>query len=150
MPLVDPKIIEFIKEHHVLTLATSAANIPWCANCFYAFIEDEMSLVVSSDLSTRHGGEALANSAVSGSIVLETSVVGKIQGIQFSANMVIPSPEMSPKVNKQYLLRFPFAILKDTHLWIIELSLIKMTDNRLGFGKKIVWERNAMNNNYFQ
>ena len=26
-------------------------------------------------------------------------------------------------------------------LWIVDLTFIKMTDNRLGFGKKIIWEK---------
>ena len=137
----DDKIIEFLKEHHVLTLATSIDNTPWCAQCFYSFIEDEMTLVVSTDPATRHGKEVLANSTIAGSIVLETSIVGKIQGIQFTGIMTEPTGDLFSKTNKSYLLRFPYAILKDTHLWTIKLASIKMTDNRLGFGKKILWEK---------
>jgi uncharacterized protein YhbP (UPF0306 family) len=29
----------------------------------------------------------------------------------------------------------------NTHLWIVDLTLIKMTDNRLGFGKKHIWTK---------
>jgi uncharacterized protein len=36
-------------------------------------------------------------------------------------------------------LRFPVAALMDTRLWIVRLTFIKMTDNRLGFGKKLIW-----------
>jgi uncharacterized protein YhbP (UPF0306 family) len=31
-------------------------------------------------------------------------------------------------------------MLMDTHLWVVKLTYIKMTDNRLGFGKKLIWE----------
>jgi len=33
------------------------------------------------------------------------------------------------------------AMLMDTTLWAVDLTHIKMTDNRLGFGKKIIWEK---------
>ena len=38
---IDKRIIEFINKHHVLTLATSRNNIPYSANCFYVYSEDE-------------------------------------------------------------------------------------------------------------
>lgn len=138
----EQKITNFLQEHHVLTLATSRDSIPWCANCFYAFDEETASFVFSSDLTTRHGAEAHENNIVAGSVVLETKTIGKIQGIQFSGKMYIPEGELLFKVNRLYLKKFPYAILKDTHLWVLELSYIKMTDNRLGFGKKLTWNRN--------
>ena len=35
----DKRIIEFIKRHHLLTLATSKDNIPYCCNVFYLYDE---------------------------------------------------------------------------------------------------------------
>ncbi|MDD5509104.1 MAG: hypothetical protein PHD25_12400, partial [Bacteroidales bacterium] len=40
-----------------------------------------------------------------------------------------------------YLKRFPYAIATKLDLWVLELEYVKMTDNRLGFGKKIEWRR---------
>ena len=42
--------------------------------------------------------------------------------------------------------RFPVAALMDTRLWILKLTHIKMTDNRLGFGKKIIWTHGTRHN----
>ena len=137
----DKKIIAFIKKHHVLTLATCLDRQPWCANCFYAFLEEEAALVFTSDYETRHIQEALKNSLVAGSVVLETSIVNKIQGIQFTGRLELPEKEMIDKSKYAYLKRFPFAALMDTTLWVLYLDHIKMTDNRLGFGKKLIWER---------
>jgi uncharacterized protein YhbP (UPF0306 family) len=50
-----------------------------------------------------------------------------------------PEGELLARAKSGYLKRFPVAILMDTRLWIVKLTCIKMTDNRLGFGKKIVW-----------
>lgn len=137
--MLDKKIIEFIKEHHVLTLAVTKNNIPYCANCFYAFDEENKKLIFTSDETTRHISDTTNNSSVAGSIVLETKQVGKIQGIQFNGKIEEITDTYYKKANKLYLKRFPYAILKTTSLWSVELKYIKMTDNRLGFGKKLIW-----------
>jgi uncharacterized protein YhbP (UPF0306 family) len=114
-------------------------NTPWCASCFYVYSEEEDALIFTSDDNTRHGKEFEINSNVAGAVVLETSVIGKIQGIQFSGVVSRPDDETLKKVKKTYLKRFPVAALMNTSLWIVRLNHIKMTDNRLGFGKKLIW-----------
>ena len=136
----EKRIVDFINEHHVLTLATCVDNQPWCANCFYVYLEDENCFVFTSDDETRHVKEVLMNAKVAASVVLETSVVGKIQGLQISGVMIRPENELDTKVKKAYLKKFPFAALMKTSLWVLKPDYIKMTDNRLGFGKKLIWE----------
>lgn len=136
----EKRITDFINEHHVLTLATSIKNNPWCANCFYVYLEEENCFVFTSDDTTKHVSDVQKNKTVAGSVVLETSVVGKIQGIQFRGTMEKPENELVAKTKKAYLKRFPFAVLMKTSLWIVKINYIKMTDNRLGFGKKLIWE----------
>jgi uncharacterized protein YhbP (UPF0306 family) len=103
-----------------------------------------MSLIFTSDFETRHIKEAMQNSKVAGNVVLETSVVGKIQGIQFSGELFLPKEEVAAQVNTIYLKRFPFAVLMNTNLWELRIDYAKMTDNRLGFGKKLIWEREGV------
>jgi len=137
--MVDSKIIKFFRKHHVLTIATSAGNEPWCANCFYAYMEDDNSLVFTTDAETRHGKEFLVNALVAGTVVLETMIIGKIRGIQFTGTVSEPDGDLLRKAKSAYLKRFPVAALMETRLWVVKLSYIKMTDNRLGFGKKLIW-----------
>jgi uncharacterized protein YhbP (UPF0306 family) len=141
--MIETRIIKFFRKHHVLTIATSYENESWCANCFYVYLEEENALVFTTDTDTRHGKEFVKNSLVAGSVVLETNLVGKIQGIQFQGIVSEPEGEMLSKARWAYLKRFPPAVLMDTHLWIVKLTLIKMTDNRLGFGKKLIWTHGA-------
>lgn len=136
----EKRIIDFINQHHVLTLATCVENNPWCANCFYVYLEDENCLVFTSDDATKHVQDVSANSKVAGSVVLETGIVGKIRGIQFRGIMEIPQNDLASKAKLAYLKKFPVAVLMKTSLWIVKLNYIKMTDNRLGFGKKLIWE----------
>ena len=139
--LPEKRIISFLTKHHVLTLATASGNEPWCANCFYVYDQENNYLIFTSDNDTRHIKDAKKNSFVAGSVVLETSVIGKIQGIQFQGNLLKAEGKMLTKAKQKYLLRFPIASLMNTNLWVLELSYLKMTDNRLGFGKKLIWKK---------
>jgi len=139
--MIDSRIKKFFRKHHVLTIATSVAGEPWCANCFYVYMEEENALVFTTDPETRHGQEFKKNPFVSGSVVLETMIIGKIRGVQFQGLISEPEGEMLSRATSAYLKRFPPATLMDTHLWIVTLTYIKLTDNRLGFGKKLIWNR---------
>lgn len=46
---MDKRIVEFIKEHHLLTLATSENNTPYCCNVFYIYNKENNSLIFSSE-----------------------------------------------------------------------------------------------------
>lgn len=138
---IDKRIGDFIRKHHVLTLATVGDGTPHCSNLFYSY--DEGRFYVTSSQETLHARQAASNSLIAGSIVLETSVVGKLQGVQFRGKMFRPEDVELVTARKSYLKRFPFAAVMELDLWVIEISYIKFTDNRLGFGKKLVWEREA-------
>ena len=136
----DKRIVKFLHKHHVLTLATCCDNRPWCCQCFYVYIEHLCGLTFTSDLATRHIKEATQQPLVAGSIVLETSVIGKLQGIQLEGKIVEAEDELLKEIKTAYMKRFPFAMLMDTKLWFLQIHTIKMTDNRLGFGKKLYWK----------
>lgn len=125
----------------MLTLATCAGSIPYCSNLFYTLLEKEFCLVFTSDKNTRHIIEASQNPVVAGSIVLETETVGKIQGLQFCGKITEVSGKLKIKAIAAYLKRFPYAALSGTPVWVVEITYTKFTDNRLGFGKKLVWEK---------
>ncbi|MCL2502180.1 MAG: pyridoxamine 5'-phosphate oxidase family protein [Bacteroidales bacterium] len=140
---MDKRIIKFLKKHHVFTLATCQNGQPWCASMFYVFMEENATLVFTSDPATRHITEAMLNQNMAGTIALETEIIGLIRGVQCSGRLLEPSClEVKKKVLRAYLKRFPYAILNTSPLWILELHEVKFTDNRLGFGKKLRWSRN--------
>ena len=135
------KITTFLKEHHVITIATCKDSQPWCFNAFYVFDEETQAFIFTSHNDTRHVQEALKNATVAGSVVLETSNVAKVQGLQFTGEMHLCEGSQETRANKLYIRRFPFATLAPKTLWQIEIVTAKMTDNTLGFGKKLTWER---------
>ena len=134
------RIKTLLRRHHVLSIATVSEKGPWCASCFYAWDEDNNTLVITTDTTTRHGSEFLTNPSVAGTIALETWRVGRIRGIQFTGTVSQPAAEELSRAKKIYLRRFPYAALTELHLWVIALNHIKLTDNRLGFGHKEIWD----------
>jgi uncharacterized protein YhbP (UPF0306 family) len=139
--LPDP-MVSFIRKHHVLTLAVSANSDIWVAHCFYAYDAVLNRFIFTSDEHTRHIEMIAVNNKVSAGISLETKVVGNIRGIQMSGRIEKPEADDYEKAKKTYLKRFPYAILVTTSFWALYPQYAKMTDNRLGFGKKLNWDEN--------
>jgi len=136
MPTVPEKITAFIAEHHVLTLATSREGMPYAAPLFYAYDAERNRFVFASDAATEHAKQMKETPAVAAGIYLETDTVGKIQGLQCRGS-VVPADAADKKC---YFGRFPYARALRPTLWRLEPVWMKLTDNRLGFGKKLVWE----------
>lgn len=130
------KIEAFIKKHHVMSLATSSDDEISVCNLFYAY-KDEC-FVVASSYDTTHTKHILKNKKVAGSIVLETKIVGKIEGLQFVGECEKLEDEA---LRSSYFKTFSYALLMNPTLWKIRVDSFKLTDNKLGFGKKVIWKR---------
>ncbi|MDR3180864.1 MAG: pyridoxamine 5'-phosphate oxidase family protein [Prevotellaceae bacterium] len=137
----DRRIADFFYAHHVLTLACSVNDNPWCASLFYAYMNEERLLVFTSEAHTRHVKDMAENDLVAGTVILETKRVGILRGVQFQGRVQKPAGPLAERARRAYLARFPYALLKPAPLWVVVLHTVKFTDNRLGFGKKIYWER---------
>ncbi len=134
--MIDQRIIDFIKRHHVLTLATvSNEGEPYCAACFYAYDKEHNRLIFTSDDTTHHAQQMLQSAKVAIGITLETRIVGKVQGAQICGIALRGNDED----RKIYVKRFPYAAVAPLNLWAVEPTFIKLTDNTLGFGKKLIW-----------
>lgn len=138
---MEKKITDYITEQKVLTIATCKNDEPYCANCFYVFDKEKQQLIFLSDNATRHIEEAITNKNVAGTIDKEVTTVAKIQGLQFTGEFIDPNESQKETFYQLYYDKFPFARAKPSPIWGINLSTIKMTDNTLGFGKKLKWER---------
>jgi len=139
--MVDKRIIEFIKNHHLLTLATSKENTSYCCNVFYVYDESSNHLIFSSEPKTKHVKDFIENPNVAGTIALETKEVSKIQGLQLLGTV---SELQGVELNiskKMYVSVFPYAEKMKVYLWKMSLNFIKMSHNKLGFGKKLIWRK---------
>ena len=141
---IEHSILTLIREHHIFTLAVSRDNRPWCATCYYVYLEDLNLFVFTSDYDTKHVTDVVetGNYYAAGAIALETRMVGKIRGLQFAGLMRELAGNDLKTGKSAYLKAFPIARLAKLRLWGLEPEIIKMTDNRLGFGKKLIWRCN--------
>jgi len=130
------KIDTFLQKHHVLTLATTDGGELSACNLFYVFDAQKTSFVVASSDDTTHIKHILQNKKVAGTVVLETKIVGKIEGVQFRGEF---SVLQDSELKKLYFKNFPYALAMNPKLWQIKVEYFKLTDNTLGFGKKIIW-----------
>lgn len=133
---IDERFGKFIAKHHVLTLATTDnRGIPYVANCFYAYDAKRNIFIFTSDESTAHGAHLAARKDVALSIVLETRIVGRVQGLQ----VVGIAKRGDDDAKRRYIKRFPYAAAAPLTLWMVRPTYLKLTDNTLGFGKKLIW-----------
>lgn len=139
---MEKATIDFIQANFVLSVTTvGKGNKPWSANCFYAFNETNNTLIFISHGNTKHYQMLTENPVVSGTISAQTKNVLHIQGIQFTGKVVTPEGQDSKDANSRFYKRFPFARFVRAKLWVLELDHVKFTDNTLGFGKKLIWEK---------
>ena len=130
------KIASFLQKHHVLSLATSSDNELSVCSLFYTFSKEKTSFIVASSDDTLHINHIKQNKNIAGNILLETKIIGKIQGVQFRGEFLLLEDS---ELKKLYFKEFPHAIVMKPKLWQIKVNYFKMTDNTLGFGKKIIW-----------
>jgi hypothetical protein len=105
------------------------------------FDETGNRLIFLSGNDTTHIQQALKNPMVSGTIESEHQTVAKIKGIQFQGVFIHPNEAQKEQFYNLYYKKFPFAKAKPSPVWGVALTGIKMTDNTLGFGKKLLWNK---------
>ena len=147
------RLLKFLREHQVLTLAVMEADGgPYAAALFYA-VDDELRFHVVTDPATRHGKALLANPSVAGTIQLDRQQWHEIRGVQFRGICRQLGSEERVRAREIYSARFPFlqqpdAILTrelaNTAMWRIDTTWIRLIDNRIGFGHKEEWTRPAV------
>ncbi len=140
---MDHSIHSFLKEEKIFSLCTSLHDIPHTAICYYALEEERNWLVFCSENKTLHIQNALINRNVSGSILPMRCKTAFTRGLQFSGIFAHHSELECANAKSLYYKKYPLALAMKGDVWIIQLTKIKMTDNRPGFPKKIQWLKEA-------
>lgn len=141
MQPVDERIVAFVKEQTSLTFATSAEGRAYCAHCFYVYDETSCRFIFKSSPDTFHIRQALINPLVAGTVNPDKLQLARIRGLQFTGNFVVPEGNLYKEVSGLYHQKYPYAAVVTGDLWIIEARLLKLTDNLIGIGKKVIWKR---------
>jgi len=131
------KITLFIEQHHVMSLASSCDNELSVCSLFYVYIESKHLFIVASSDDTTHIKHIKNSSKIAGNILLETNSIGEIKGLQFRGEF---HKLKDNGLKLQYFKKFPYALALNPQLWQIKVDFFKLTDNSLGFGKKLIWQ----------
>lgn len=131
----------WLKQQHVLTYCVGTAESLWCANAFYLFDDEEIAFYLLSDASTRHGQLIGQQAQTAGTINGQPKNIALIRGIQFRGEIRRLNEDEAAGPRSRYNTLFPIARAMPAPMWVIQLDELKMTDNTLGFGKKLHWLR---------
>jgi uncharacterized protein YhbP (UPF0306 family) len=142
---MDQRIVSFLGGQKVATICcVDEQNRPYCFSCFYAFDKESNRLYFKSSPSTRHASLLLERPEVSGTVQPDRLNPMAIKGIQFSGEvlreLLDPNDHLLSQTRSVYYKKYPFALAMAGEVFTIQLQSIKMTDNALSFGKKILWE----------
>ncbi len=132
-------IWSFIHDNTVVNISTAKNNESYAASCFYAFDEVNKLIVFKSSKDSRHIEEGLAQTVIAGTILPDKLKKAVVVGIQFQGELSHEDDGFT-KSKTHYYKKYPFALGMDGDIYIIKLKYIKYTDNKLGFGKKVIWE----------
>lgn len=130
------KISFFLNEHHVMSLATTYQDELSVCSLFYLYDKQSCSFIVASSDDTTHINHIKFNNKIAGNIPLETLNVDEIKGVQFRGDFLELHDE---SLKEKYFQRFPYSLALNPKLWQIKVNYFKMSDNSLGFAKKIIW-----------
>ncbi|HHH6086300.1 TPA: YhbP family protein [Escherichia coli] len=134
-------ISRWLKKQHVLTWCVQQKGELWCANAFYLFDADKVAFYLLTEEKTRHAQMSGPKAHVAGTVNGQPQTIALIRGVQFKGLIRLLEDEESHLIRQIYNRRFPIARMLSTPVWEIRIDEIKFTDNTLGFGKKLVWQR---------
>lgn len=100
-----------------------------------------MVLWIMTEPETRHGELIMKNPQVAGTVNGQPRSVLLIKGVQYRGRIKRLEEATEQSARAAYQKRFPVSRKVSAPLWEIVLDEVKMTDNALGFGKKIAWLR---------
>lgn len=134
-------ISRWLIKKHVLSYCVGSGDSLWCANAFYIFNAERVAFYLLSETTSRHGEMIGEQAPVAGTINSQPKTVALIRGVQFRGKIHLLSAEEAANYRSRYLKRFPIAKVMSAPVWKIRLDELKMTDNTLGFRKKLHWLR---------
>lgn len=140
---MNEQIVDFIKEQTVATICCiDAEALPYCFTCFYAFNIEEGLIYFKSSPNSKHSLLIRENATISGTILPDKLNKMAIKGVQFNGEVLDPKHLLCRNASFIYNKSHPLAIAIKGEIFTIRLSSVKFTDSSMGFGRKIIWERN--------
>lgn len=101
-------VLEYLKEHNTMTLATAADCSPWAAAVFY--VNEGFTLYFLSEPQSRHSRNAALNPAVAVTIHEDYPDWRQIKGVQMEGRVErVTSRKEKAKAMAAYVGKYPFV-----------------------------------------
>jgi uncharacterized protein len=143
------KILDYLKSHNTMTLATSAGDSPWAATVFYA--SEGLRLYFFSAPDSRHCQNLSANARVAATVQEDYKDWREIKGIQLEGKVVLVDGMLEKaKAMAVYARKYPEVIklFSDPASGVFYKAFLRVKfycvvpeklfyiDNQQGFGKR--------------
>lgn len=134
---MDKLITKFIQNNHLLSFSVIDNDEVYCASCYYAFDINNISLIIKSNIESKHIQLAKMNPKIAITIAKDSKKLLLIKGVQIKAIFC----ESNNYEKNLYYLRFPFAKLGDGEIYTLKIFWAKYTDNKLLINKKLIFNK---------
>ena len=139
---MNERIEKFIQQHTCASFCCmDKGPTPYCFSCFYAFNPEDVLLYFKSAADSHHSGLMKENRSIAGTILPDKLNLFRIRGIQFEGIVLFNDDPLILQASTYYYKKFTVAKAMAGEIWTVRINKIKFTDNSLGFGKKLLWER---------
>ena len=143
------QILDYLKGHNTMTLATCAGDLPWAATVFFA--SDDLKLYFFSAPESRHCQNLAANARVAVTIQEDYQDWRAIKGIQLEGRVTLVDGVIEKaKAMAIYAIKYPDVIklFTDPSSGVFHKAFLKVKfycvvteklffiDNQQGFGKR--------------
>jgi uncharacterized protein len=133
---------ELLQRCRVASLATASRAGPWSAPLFVA-ADGLWRLLFITAPTSRHGRELARDPRCSAALWIAPRRIAALRGAQLAGRATpVPTATMA-RARAAFLRRHPgaasrLANARDERLYELRVDSVKVTDNRLGFGWKVV------------
>ena len=143
------QVVDYLKSHNTMTLATCVADLPWAATVFYA--SADLKLYFFSAPESRHCQNLAANQRVAVTIQEDYKNWRRIKGIQLEGRVELVDGVLNKaKAMAVYAIKYPDVIklFTDPSSGVFHKAFLKVKfycvvpeqlffiDNEQGFGKR--------------
>jgi len=142
MNAINNNIIHFLERQTCATICCTDQNgNPHCFSCYYVFSKENCVLYFKSSVEAYHSVLLIKNPVVAGTIMPDKVNRLITRGAQLQGEMLPDTHPLAQDAYQQYHKKYPMALAIKGEVFTVLLSDIKMTDSKLGFGKKVYWKR---------
>ena len=140
------RVESYLREHHVMTLASHGDEGAWAAAVFYA--NDGFATYFLSSATSRHGQNLAGNPRASAAIHEDYADWREIKGIQMEGTVALLAGEAAEQARRVYGAKFPIvgnpeqapaaiaAALAKVRWYKLVPERLYFIDNSAGFGHR--------------